>query len=134
MSIVRAIDLGGAQQLSVGVRRENTEGQAAPAMAFEQPGKFRFRWKVLAGSRTMTIMVQQAANAAPFPTLTVKANPDCGVLADVVGTAPAGAGWKTIGPVTIVPSVLGAVWVELEATYNGAIPPSPCYWDNIIVT
>lgn len=85
----------------------------------------------------MSIMVKQVENLTPYPTLTAKANPSIGVASDVVGTAPAGAGWKKIGPITVVATGPGVVWVELRnnlrAAYNPAngnvLPWAPCFFD-----
>jgi hypothetical protein len=134
---LRSLDFGSGMPsgvFSVGVRRDNVEGNLTPSLVMDQPAKLRFRWAVAAGARSISIQVKQAADAAPYPTLRIIANPDMGIFVDTVATAPAGAGWKTLGPVPIAVPVTGAMWVELENLYNGAVPPSPCYWDNLSTT
>jgi len=113
--------------------RDNVEGNPAqPSLKMERLGKFRFRWIVTSGARTISVNVKQAINLTPRPTLVVKANSSIGVNSDVTGTAGSGTGWVTIGPVAINPSSSGAVWVELRANYDGQTCPS--YWDNVVVT
>lgn len=128
--------------LRSGVQQSNTEGTpATPSLLIGQPGQWRFRWAVKSGSQTISISVKQPSAVTPYPTMTVKANPAIGVNVDVVGTSAGGAGWLTIGPLTVTATGIGVVWVELSnndtGTYdptNGNIFPSaPCYWDNLLI-
>jgi hypothetical protein len=114
--------------------RDNTEGDPAqPSLRMDRRGRWRFRWTVLAGTRTISVRVKQAVNLSPRPSLVIKANTSIGVNADSETSAASGAGWITIGPVTINPSANGAVWVELRANYDGQ-SNIPCYWDQVVVT
>lgn len=115
--------------------KDTTEGSPSqPSLRMDGQGKFRFRWHVASGARTIQVSCKQAINTSPRPTLVVKANPDIGVNADVTETAGAGTGWVTIGPATINPTSAGAVWVELWCNYSGQIRITPCYWDHIQAT
>ena len=128
------------RHLQSGVRRSDTEGTpSAPSLVIGQPGFWRFRWSVTSGLHTISISVKQPSNATPYPTMTIKANPDIGVAADVVGTSPGGAGWVTIGPINVTPTSAGVLWVELanndtgtfDPTNGSFLPSAPCYWDNL---
>jgi len=96
-------------------------------------GTYRFRWTVAAGSRSISIDCKQAVNLSPRPRVTVLANPEIGVNADVQGSAASGTGWVTIGPIAVTPSSAGALWVILEALYDGQ-SGIPTYWDHIVTT
>lgn len=96
-------------------------------------GTYRFRWTVAAGSRSISIDVKQAVNVSPRPRVTVLANPDIGVSADVQASAASSAGWVTIGPIAVTPSSAGALWVVLEALYDGQ-SGCPSFWDHIVTT
>jgi hypothetical protein len=134
---------GGAQggwPLQIGVGRSDTEGfPSPPSILLEQPGVWRFRWQLNPGSQTISCYTKQEANSAPYPSMVVKANPSIGVNVDVSASAPSGTGWKKIGPITIVATSPGVVWVELCANYAGQDASSanplgpwyPCYFDNI---
>lgn len=98
-----------------GMRQDTANGYLAPpCLALDYPGFWRFRWTVLAGAHTVLVYVMQPYNAAPYPSVIVKANPVIGVNSDVTGTSPGGSGWTAIGPVTINPTSEGVVWVELH--------------------
>jgi hypothetical protein len=90
-------------------------------------------------------MVKQPANVTPYPTMVVKANSTIGVAADVSGASPGGAGWVTIGPLTVNPSSDGPVWVEIRnncqkydptgsVNSSNILPWMPCYFDHLQVT
>jgi hypothetical protein len=114
-------------------KRDDAEGTAdAPSLKMNNRGEFRFRWRVASGSRTVTVSVKQPINLSPRPTLTVKANPEIGVNADVSSTAPSGAGWVAIGPVSVSPTSAGVLFVVLNARYDSQL--DPCWWDQIVVT
>ena len=113
---------------------DNAEGNPSPpSLRLNVRGTYRFRWTVAAGSRSISIDVKQAVNVSPRPRVTVLANPDIGVNADVQGSAASGAGWVTIGPIAVTPSSAGALWVILEALYDGQ-SGIPSYWDHIVTT
>ncbi len=116
-----------------GLAKDTTDGSPAqPCLQFTQRGRYRFRWPVAAGTRTLTIDCKYAPNEAPRPTVTIRKNVEIGVNADVVGTAGAGTGWVTIGPLSITPSDKGGVWVELDATHPGNT--FAARWDNLRTT
>lgn len=131
---IQGIDtgLGG---LTVGVRREDVEGNPAPpCLAIDIPGHHRFRWGVLAGTRTISIDTKQVSNVTgKRPRIIVKANPEIGVNADVVGDAGAGTGWTTIGPLTVTPTSDGVLWVELWNMDTQTFE-SPAYFDHLVRT
>jgi hypothetical protein len=111
--------------------KDTTEGNSQPSLRMDSSGTFRFLW-VVAEERTLSVDVKQAANASPRPRLTIKANLEMGVLADVQDSAPSGTGWVTIGPLTVEPTSAGALEVLLENLYDTGQPgTAPCYWDNI---
>lgn len=111
--------------------KDTVEGDPAQPSLRLSAGYWAFRWTVLTGTRTISVKVKQPANLSPRPTLVVKANPEIGVNADATGTAAAGTGWVTIGPVTITPTSDGAVWVELHNNIDGT---AVSYWDAISAT
>jgi hypothetical protein len=125
----------------LGVLRESVQGNpSAPSTALRQPGAWRFRWQISTGTQTLSCYVRQPANAAPFPTIVVKANPSIGVASDITGTSPGGASWVKIGPVSVVATSSGVVWVEmhnnlatLDPTRGVTGPWAICYFDNIDV-
>jgi len=126
----------------VGIREEFVEGNPAPpSLVLTQPGAWRFRWGVTSGAHSIAVFCKQTDNAAPYPSLVVKANPAIGIAADITGTSPGGASWVTIGPVPVVPSSAGVLWVELWNNFRGnynlsrttGFPWSPCYFDHIVL-
>lgn len=110
------------------------QGNPQPSLRIDNRGRWRLHWTVPAGTRTIQIDCLQAVNVSPYPTLIVKANPAVGLNSDQVATAPAGAGWKTIGPLSINISSPGGVWVELHNNYLSVAGGAPCYFDNVVVT
>ena len=105
-----------------------------PSLRLDSLGKWRFRWGFSAGTRTISVSVKQVVNQSPRPSMIIKNNPSIGVASDVVTVAPSGAGWVTIGPTTITPTVTGAVWVELWNNLDSQFAATPCFWDNINTT
>jgi len=144
-SFVTGISLGGyatrtgdgrsiPKQMTIGLSRSDVEGYPTPpSLCLALPGMWRFRWAVIPGGRSITVKVKQAVNAVPYPTMVIKANAACGVLTDVVGTSPGGAGWVSIGPIVATATVNGALWVELWNNYTLA-GNAPAYFDQILVT
>lgn len=142
---VNLFDMAGQDQSSggwafqIGVQRSDTEGfPSAPCIALRQPGAWRFRWQVQPGTQTISCYCRQPANAAPYPTMVVRANPTFGVNADTVGTSPGGTGWVKIGPITVVATSPGVLWVEfrnnlatLDPTRGDTGPWAICYFDNV---
>ena len=89
----------------------------------------RFRLAVDAGDRSVTLSVKQPLSAQPRPQLIVHANPDIGLAASVSGTAPAGDGWVTLGPVAFTATAAGGVWVELVNPANNY----DAFYDNVAI-
>jgi len=124
-----------------GVTQSAAEGfPSAPSIALSQPGAWRFRWQVSPGTQTISCYCKQPANASPYPTMVVRANADLGLNSDVTGTSPGGTGWVKIGPLTVVVTSPGVLWVELRnnlktldpSSVRGATGPwAICYFDNI---
>jgi hypothetical protein len=118
--------------------QDTSEGDPAlPCLRLQSKAVWRFRWAFASGTRTISVRVKQVLNIAPYPTLTVKANPSIGIATDVTATAGAGANWKTIGPVTITPSANGATWVELSNNQYGLKGNEygeHCFFDHIVKT
>lgn len=141
---LRGICLGGptsyssdttfGRHLQVGVRKELVEGNpSAPCLALDYPGFWRFRWQLISGTQTLSCYAKQVSNVAgKRPTMVIKANASIGVAADVPGTAGAGTGWVKIGPLTVVATAPGAVWVELWNNDTDTFY-STAYFDNISV-
>lgn len=133
---LRSVNMGGGQRidyLTYGAGRNNAEGDPTqPSLELKYPSVFTFRWVAKAGARTIQVNVKQACNLSPRPIVTVKANPDIGVNADVSGTAAAGTGWVTIS-VNVSPTSDGVVLVELESRTGAAIGGS-CFFDHIVRT
>ena len=123
--VINGISLGGpvswdgsgsyGRSLQVGAQESAAQGYpSSPSLELSQQGFWRFRWTVLAGTRTVSIAVMQPINVTPYPTLVVKQNPSIGVNSDVTATSPGGASWVTLGPATVSPSSEGVLWVELH--------------------
>lgn len=124
-SIGRHLQVGASESLSQGYI-------SPPSLQLSAPGFWRFRWTVTAGTHTVSAYVMQPANLAPFPTLTVQANPAIGVNSDVTVTAPGGGGWVLMGPASITASLEGVLWVLLWN--NLCVANSPAYYGQISVT
>jgi hypothetical protein len=132
---LKKINLGGTSEseLLCFITKDSAEGTpGVPSMKMDRANTFEFFWPVSAGSHDFSVSVKQAANLSPRPRVTIIANAECGVNANSSATAAAGAGWVTIGPITITPSSDGAVRVRLENMLEGI--HTPCFWDNISVT
>lgn len=116
-----------------GIAINNTEGlPAPPSLLLPQLGYWRFRWVLHTSINTIQVDVKQAANVAVRPSMTVKANPACGVNADSSSSAASDAGWVTIGPLTVSPSGVGAVFVEFHN--NVVTQYADCFWKNLVIT
>ena len=113
-----------------------------PSLRMDSGGRWRFRWSVNAGNRTIACSVQQYAlqnssvAIAPWPTMVIKANAAIGVVSDVIVTLAAQpTTWTTLGPQTVSVSANGALWVELRNNAAYVQPGgAPCWFDNIVVT
>ena len=112
--------------------KSETEGSPAPpCLKLGGYGTHHFRWAVSSGTRSISVKTKQAANLSPRPALVVRANTDIGVLADATAVAGSSTDWITVGPVTVVTSGTGGLWVELQNRQSGW---AACYFDAIAVT
>lgn len=141
---LKGISLGGvsawngdsfARHLQTGVRKESVDGNpAAPCLALDYPGFWRFRWGVKAGTRSLWVNAKQVSNVAgKRPSMVVKANPAIGVSTDVAVAAGSTAGWTTVGPATVTPTDTGVLWVELWNNDTDTFK-SPAFFDHIVAT
>ena len=129
---IQSLGEAGGSETALG-GRDDVEGEPdPPSLRLDAPGVWRFRWTVAAGSHGITVQVKQVENVEPRPTITVKANPDIGVMADVVEVARDGVGWVLAGPLIIEPTSDGAVFVELRNRLQRQPGRAPCYFDNLV--
>lgn len=126
------------RHLQVSTTRSLNEGfPSAPCISLERAGFWRFRWVVKPGPRAIYVWAQQNSTASAVrPSVVVKNNTTVGLNADLSASAPYGAGWQQVGPITFTATGNGVVWVELHNNYTGAVPPviSASYFDHIITT
>lgn len=127
------MNLGGTLMYGLGISKELVEGDPAPSLLMQYPATMRFRWAVLDILNSVQVDVKQASNVSPRPTLTIKANPEIGVNADVVGTAASGTGWVTIGPISATPTSRGVLIIELECPTREE-GDDGCFWDNLVTS
>jgi hypothetical protein len=143
IGVVQAISIGGPTgsrgsslglHLQNGVSRSDIEGSPdVPSVRLAQVGFWRFLWVAKSPGRyQIQVNVKQVINLPPRPSLVIKANPDIGLSADVVGDAPDGADWVTIGPLTVNTTVPGATYIELHNNYAGDY--ADCFFDHIVET
>jgi hypothetical protein len=123
----------GSKNLTVGISKETTDGSpSAPCLKIANKGMWRFKWVIKSGERSIYINCKQVINLNPRPTITIKANPSVGLNADIVGTAPSGVDWVTIGPLTFTAASKGVVYVELSNNYITS--NESAFFDHIVVT
>ena len=130
----RVIVMGGgiSDRLYFGSQNTSDGSPSQPCLEFKDAnGLFRFRWAVKSGSRTLSIKVANITGLTPYPTVTIRANVAIGVNADVVGTAIAGTGWQTIGPLSVSPSSDGVLIVELYSGGFNANNVRTVRWDTV---
>lgn len=117
----------------VGVSKNTTDGNpSAPCLSLATPGRWRFRWTVQTGTRTISILAKQNSTGSYRPSVIVKTNSNIGLNNDISGSAPAGAGWVTIGPISFVSTGTDVLWVELWN--NVRTQTSPALFDHIVTT
>jgi hypothetical protein len=125
----------GVTELLLLTERDDVEGKVTPPSQRQgRPGVLRdVRWPVQAGARTISIDVKApAGSGTDLARLIVKANPEVGLGTDLVGIAPVGTGWVTIGPLSFTATAIGVleVWRERRDDMMDA----ELYWDNLQVT
>lgn len=122
------------RNLQCGVAENLVEGNpGAPCLELKFPGFWRFRWTVKTGTHTIQVLTKQPANVTPFPSMKVKSNTAIGVPSDIEQFGSGGSGWSVIGPITISPTSVGVVWVEL---WNNCklVAGSSAFFDHLIFT
>lgn len=123
--------------------RDNAIGNPPPSQKVSRPGFYATRIPVTAGYRVISIdyllidpdadndpaLIHNAVAIPPFPRLTVKANPEVGLLADVSADATSGDGktWRTLS-VAFTATANGVVEVVREKRYFGM--DDSVFWDN----
>lgn len=115
----------GDRHMQVGVLKNTTDGSPAePCLQITYPGFWRFRWTVKGGkTKTISVKVKQNSTGSMYrPSIIVRANPLIGVNNDVSASAAEGTDWTTLGPISILPTTTGSVWVELHN--NNLVYPS----------
>lgn len=124
----------GIRHFQIGLGRDDIEGSPAiPSLKLIYPGMWRFRWTVVAGTRTISIRTKQYDNViSQRPTIKIRSNVDVGLLSDLTSTAPTGNNWVTIGPLSFTATSTGVVWIEVWNNLN--VTNKPAYFDHIVVT
>jgi len=125
----------GARHLQTAITRSYVEGNpSTPCLELTTNGIFRFRWVVKAGLRSVSVLTKQIKifNAVSRPSITIKANSNIGLNADLTSYAPISSDWITIGPVSFTSTGIDATWVELRN--NLMMDNAPAYFDHIVVT
>lgn len=126
----------GLRPMVYGMKQNNTEGSpGSPSLELELPSKFRFRWVVRPGVRTISVMAKQNLTCSienQRPSIVVKANSNVGLLYDVSGSAQTGSNWVTIGPISFTSTGTDVVYVEL--INNLQYSNQSAYFDHIMVT
>lgn len=130
MGIFCGVHVGGEMSpLLLDATRNDTSGNpTASSQSHPRPGIFKdIWWKVRAGQRKFSIDCNYGGGT-PRPRIILKANPALGIPADLISTAPAGAGWVTILlTVTVYATGVLSVWRERTDT-NLAVT---YLWDHI---
>lgn len=121
------------RHMRFGVTKATDNGMPTqPSIKLLHFGSWRFRWVVEVGDRSVSAWAYQAINLSPRPAIIVKANPDVGLMADVVSPAGANSGWVQIPAATFTATALGVVWVELHNRLTQDIYPA--YFDYVVTT
>lgn len=114
--------------LRYGVARSNSQGSPPSSLQMHWQNTYGFRVGVAPGTTLISIDVRQDVIGTVRPSVTIRANADVGFTRDVVAYALPIAGWTTIGPIPIIATDFGGVWVEIDNNWN-----APCHWDNISI-
>lgn len=121
------------RHLVVGISKSTAQGNPSPpSLAIAGYGFWRFRWSLTTGTHTISCLVKQVSGGTPRPSLVVKKNAAIGLASDTTGTAGAGTGWTAIGPLSVIVTSPGVVWVELWNNYMAAY--GTAYFDHIVTT
>lgn len=143
-SYTRGINMGGLLcvngcstgiPLTYAATQSMSEGSpSTPSIVLNYASMWRFKWSVVAGTRTISIRCKQTSNQSPRPSMIIEANPTIGVPIDIETFADPGIDWTTIGPVTITPTFTGAIFIKIKNNSNDYITDTPTYFDHIVVT
>lgn len=122
-------------------RDDEVGNPSPPSQRQTRPGIFTSLMPVTAGARTISVDVKlvspdpnnnsPATALLPFPRITVRANPEVGLHADVVFSAVATYEWQTLTAsfVATAPGVV-ELWREKRCLRMDDV----MYWDNLRVT
>lgn len=123
---------GYGQVLRAGNGLSTAYGNPAPGYALgcgSQP--MGFRLPVSPGTRIVKVdFLQPGLTTVARPRMTVRANPEIGIPADVYVDGAAGSAWATVS-ITLSITKAGGIWVLL---YNAGNHPNIAYADNLTVT
>lgn len=116
--------------------RDDVEGNPGPSqrvtgsgMLGYQDGQVMYWYIAGEGLRSFQIDVKFTPNTAPRPRIIAKANPDVGLMADLMVEAVSGTGWQTLlaqFTATKAPGIV-EVYREMPSGYMDAVT----YWDNL---
>lgn len=121
------------QHLGLMVSRSDSQGTpSVPSLAIHGVGLYQFRWVIRVGTQTIRIQCKEILDLTPRPTLTVLKDSALGINSDQVATAPSGADWKTIGPLSISATAVGVALVQLKN--NVVSQYTDCYFDLLVAT
>lgn len=144
-SWAKGINLGGpgttladgtfGSNLFFGVQKNTVEGSpASPCIELQYANKWRFKWTIASGSRSISVKTKQVSNLTPRPSLTVRANAGIGIPTDLVASASPSTDWVTIGPISFIATGTDATWVELKNNVTSSVSPTSAFFDHIVVT
>lgn len=117
-----------AEPYAFGGRDDGDGDDSPPCLLVLKGGRFRFRFPVAAGNRSLSVRAKETSGLVARPQLVVRANAAVGIATDLVTTAPAGTGWVALGPLEFVASAKGAIVVELVS--HGVAHEGECRWDH----
>ena len=119
--------------LALGAGRDDAEGDAPPSIHFPRGGSIRLRLAVDSGERTLSVRCRQTQDPpVALPYIRILRNEEVGIMADLAQTAPAGEGWKTIGPLAFTVAEVGGIVLELVAPQEGY--HGECWFDSVTLT
>jgi hypothetical protein len=130
---IRIIDASASDEfLTLSGGRDDVEGSPAPpSFATPYGGTIRLRLGVEAGARSVSVKVKQPSAILPRPTMRIMPNAAVGIAAELIATAPTGAGWVTVGPIAFTATAAGGIFLELSAPFSGG--ESGAWWDTVRV-
>jgi hypothetical protein len=125
----QVVYFGSAQTgASIPVGRDNVIGNPVPSLRVRGPWFWRFRVPLRATPYAIAVQARQPEAGYARPRMIVRANPLMGIT-EQIATAPAGIDWVTVGPITVIPVAVGALYVDLHNPENGRY----CNFDNLTV-